>query len=315
MLVDPNKYAFHTRKRSKRNRTLFFFAALLVAGGLVVFLVVILPRIRANRATAYGEEMDIYAMWEAGLYHDITVRCKEGLETHPMDGELLMFYGMAQYYRAYFEKALEDKLPLLDESIASLRKALLLETVGYRPQIYYILGQAYYHKGPFYYDLAIRYIEKSLQEGYHGPNAYEYMAIAYGGMGQPELELESFLKAYESDQSDFVLLSIGKAYLKLNRPGPAKDFLLRCLNKTSDSNIEKECRFNLAEIYSESGEFLKAEDQLEAIIRLDDGSAEAHFRLGELYDRMNNIVRAVAEWKKTLAIDSTHYGARRRLYK
>jgi len=315
MLVDPNRYAFHTRKRSKRNKLFLLFGALLVIGAIAVFLVVGLPRIRANRPVGGGEEMDIFAMWEAGLYHDISVKCKEGLQDHPMDGELLMFYGMAQYYRAYFEKALEDKLPLLDESIASLRKALLLPEMGYRPQIHYILGQAYYHKGPFYHDLAIRYIEKSLQEGYHGPNAHEYMAIAYGGLGMPEWELESFLKAYETDQSDFVLLSIGKAYLKLNEPEPAKDFLLRCLNKTADANIEKECRFNLADIYAENGEYLKAEDQLEAIIRLDAGSAEAHFRLGELYDSMNNIVKAVAEWKKTLAIDSTHYGARRRLYR
>ena len=102
-----------------------------------------------------------------------------------------------------------------------------------------------------------------------------------------------------------------KVWKQLARHDPASPALL----PLARPNVEKECRFKLADIYIQNKEYLKAEAQLAAIVSLDPLSAEAHFQLGELYYQMNNIVKAVAQWKKTEAIDSTHHGAKRRLYK
>jgi tetratricopeptide (TPR) repeat protein len=314
MILNSSRYAYHSRKKGRKRRYVFFFLFLFAAAFTAVLLTVILPALRADRVAIPGQETDIYTLWESGLYSEVATACRGLLQEDPMDPELLMYYGMAQYYRAYYENALEHKLPLLDEAISSLRRALLADPGPYRGEICYILGQAYYHKGAFYYDLTVEYIEKSLAEGYSGRNTHEYFAMAYGGLGNPEKELEHLLKAYETDPSDFILLSIGKTYLTLNEHELAKDYLLRCLNKTAVPNVEKECRFKLADIYIQNQEYLKAESQLEAIVALDPGSAEAHFQLGELYYRMDNIVKAVAQWKKTEAIDPTHYGAKRRLY-
>jgi tetratricopeptide (TPR) repeat protein len=315
MILDSNRYAYHSRKKGRKRRYLLFFLFLFAAAFAAVLFTVILPALRSDRRAASSQEMDIYALWESGLYSEVAAACRDLMQIDPMNPEWLMYYGMAQYYRAYYENALERKLPLLDETVSSLRKALLTDPEPYRGEISYVLGQAYYHKGPFFYDLTVEYIEKSLVEGYSGPNAHEYFAMAYGGLGNREKELEHLLKAYDADPSDFILLSIGKAYLALGEHELAKEYLLRCLNKTEVPNVEKECRFNLADIYIQNSEYLKAESQLAAIVSLDPLSAEAHFQLGELYYQMNNIVKAVAQWKKTEAIDPTHHGAKRRLYR
>ncbi len=317
MYVNPNKYQYHGSRPGSRRRVLFV-ALILAAGAAIVLSVVLflLPALRAVEPDAPPREADLYSLWNRGMYNEVSKVCDEKLSEEPMDTELLMFYGFAQYYLAYFEKGLEEKIPRLDESIRALRRANLREAdFPASERVDYVLGQAYYHKGRFYYDLAIKYIEKSLNAGYIGTDAYEYLGLAYGGLGDADKELEYFLKAAEKDPSDLLMLSVGKAYFKLNSFEQSLDYLQRSLNKTRDSNIEKECRFLMGEIYIQQNELLKAEEQYREIVELDPGSANAHFQLGEVYFEMNDIVRARSQWRKTLALDPTHHGAKLRYYK
>jgi len=268
-----------------------------------------------RRAAARGQQADLAALWRQGLYGEVAAAASRALEHEPMNWRALAYFGLASYYRAYQEKALENRIPLLDQSIASLRRARLDARAPARGQIDQALGEAYYYKGRFYYDLTVKYIESALASGYIDRNAYEYLGLAYGGLGDAARELAAFQKAAENDPSDLLLLSIGKSYLKLGQRQEAEESLLRALNKTEDPNIEKESRFRLADIYRERGDLLKAEGEYRAIVTVDPASAEAHFQLGELYSAMNDAVRARAEYRKTLGIDPTHYGARRRYYR
>ena len=51
------------------------------------------------------------------------------------------------------------------------------------------------------------------------------------------------------------------------------------------------------------------------ILAIDPNAADAHYYLGEIYSKMNDPIRARAEWRKALAIDGSHYGARLRYYR
>ena len=93
-----------------------------------------------------------------------------------MDATALSYRGFAYFYRAVAEIALEEKLPLLDESIVSLRRALLSGTpfVG---EVDYVLGKAYFYKGKYYYDESISYMESSLAKGYVQKDSNEYIGL------------------------------------------------------------------------------------------------------------------------------------------
>jgi Tfp pilus assembly protein PilF len=62
-------------------------------------------------------------------------------------------------------------------------------------------------------------------------------------------------------------------------------------------------------------EYFKAEAEYLAVLARDPNSAEAHFYLGEIYAGLNDKVKARAEWRKTLLIDPSHYGAKLRYYR
>ncbi len=316
MYINIDRYRFHSRKSVKRRKKLLVISSLLGLAGLVaVFILFVYPPLSGRESQIKTATKDVYELWNDGQYSEVVKMSAQTLSRRPLDRQALIFYGFAQYYLAYYEKALEEKMPLLDDAIFSLRKAKLLPGVTYSSQIDYILGQAYYHKNFFYYDLTIKYIESSLDAGYIGRDTYEYLGLAHGGAGNPEREVDFLLKASQRRPTDLLLLSVGKAYYKLRDYDTAEDYLLRSLNKTSDRDIEKECRLALAEIYIQMKDLLKAESQYKVIVKLDPGSAGAHFQLGEIYYKMNDIVRARSQWRKTLVIDPTHHGAKLRYYK
>ncbi len=100
----------------------------------------------------------------------------------------------------------------------------------------------------------------------------------------------------------------------MKRTSDAVDYLLRTLNKTEDKDIEERTRFLLGGIYLDTGELFKAEEQFAAIAKIDPRSADAHYDLGEVYAKMNDPVKARAEWRNALIIDPSHYGAKLRYY-
>jgi Tfp pilus assembly protein PilF len=59
----------------------------------------------------------------------------------------------------------------------------------------------------------------------------------------------------------------------------------------------------------------KAEEQYLALTRLDPRSADAHLFLGDVYAKMNDRVKARAEWRIAFQINPEHYGAKLRLFK
>jgi tetratricopeptide (TPR) repeat protein len=313
--LDRYRYSNPVRVRKRRLRWLLAAVALVVAGGLAAAGYFLLRPALERSAASRGPQVDLAALWKQGAYADVAAAASRIIEHEPMNWRALAYYGLGTYYRAYQEKALETRIRLLDDAIAALRRARLDPRGTARGPVEQALGEAYYYKGRYYYDLAVKYIESAIASGYVDRNAYEYLGLAYGGLGDAAHELGAFQKAAESEPSDLLLLSIGKSYLKLGQRQQAEESLLRALNKTEDPNIEKESRFRLADIYRERGDLLKAEAEYKAIVAVDPGSAEAHFQLGELYSAMNDPVRARAEYRKTLGIDPTHYGARRRYYR
>jgi tetratricopeptide (TPR) repeat protein len=126
--------------------------------------------------------------------------------------------------------------------------------------------------------------------------------------------MENFLLALKDDPSDLLLLTIGQTYYQMKRTSDAVDYLLRTLNKTEDKDIEERARFLLGGIYLDGGELFRAEEQFAAIARIDTRSADAHYNLGEVYAKMNDPVKARAEWRNALIIDPSHYGAKLRYY-
>jgi len=268
---------------------------------------------RLLRPQARGRPLS--ELWQDRLYDEIISRADQNLRGDPLAAEALAYRGFSYFYKAVSEGNLEERIPYLDESIASLRRLKLEKGNPWPLETDYVLGKAYYHKGKYYYDLSLHYLQRALAGGFQAADIYDYLGLAATQLERVEEGLAYFQKALAINPTDLLLLMMGQSYRDLGRLAEAEEYLLRALNKTEDPAIEKKCRFLLGQIYFERRDYFKAEKEYQAVLARDPNSADAHFYLGEIYARLNDTVKARAEWRKTLILDPSHYGAKLRYYR
>lgn len=320
MILPDRRYQLRRYKRKKTGRIILVILVVLCAAGLVIFF---LTRKKARTEGAVAEkspskvvslDMGLERLWEARNYEEVMSLSESQLKENPLDYKALVYGGFAAFYVGNSQMTLEEQIPYLDRAIIDLRKARLNEHNALDAKIVYVLGKTYYHKGKYFMDLAIRYLEESVQKGYLGEDTYKYLGLAYSEMGKYKESVDYFLKAAEGNPQDILLLTIAQGYYKLKEYHSSEEYLLRTLNSTEDVNIIQKARFLLGKIYQERSDYIKAEEQYRQILAVNARSADAHYYLGEIFEVMNDKVKARAEWRKTLEIDPSHYGARLKLY-
>jgi tetratricopeptide (TPR) repeat protein len=287
---------------------------LLATTGVLAWRLDWISRIR-GRLQPEQDLQPLSELWQNRLYDEVISRCDEQLESAPLDPALLAYRGFAYFYKGVSEVTLEDRIPYLDESIVSLRRAKLSSNSNWSAEVNYILGKAYYHKGKYYYDLTLRYLQAALSAGYQPEDIYDYLGLAATQLDRLEEGLEYFQRALEINPTDLLLLTIGQTYFQAERKQEAEEYLLRSINKTEDAAVEVRARFLLGQMYFEREDYFKAEDQYLEILTLNPNSSDAYYYLGEIYSNMNDPVKARANWRKALVLDPSHYGARLRYYR
>jgi len=256
--------------------------------------------------------------WQKRDWDKVLADCTSSLEAKSLDPFYLGFAGLSAYYEASELPDGEEKNGLVDRCIVYLRKTLVVTESGRagripRAEMEYVLSKAYYAKGASYYDSVVKYMEASLSDGYLGDDSREYLAVAYAGLGDSAKAVENFELALKRHRTDLLLIAAGKAYIDEGKSDRAEALLLEALSKSHDVLAREKCRFTLAQIYELRGEMSKAQDQIELVIGENPESADAHYRLGLIYQKLGDAVRARAEWRRAVSIDPMHVAARQKL--
>lgn len=314
MIFPQNRFNFaHGRQRRpiKIKKLLLFIGIILFGAGGIWFFT---EGIKLVPASSAAEQKSVLALWNSRNYAEIIRMTDSSLKRNPMDVYHLVFNGFAHFYTGVNQTTAEEKLSHIDASIISLRRARLQNKRPLSGEADYILGKAYYHKGMHYSDLSVKYMLSSIEQKYIGQDSYEYLGLAYTNIGEFEESLKYFLKAGETNSSDLLFLTLAQTYYQLGDRVSAEEYLMRAINKSQDSVLTRKARFLLGDIYFQSREYIKSEEQFLKVLEANQQNPDAHFHLGEIYLALGDRVKARASWRRTLRIDPNHFGALRRLY-
>ena len=314
MILPEDRYRFSGKKKQSRKPLIITVTALIIA--LVVIALIIFKKSPAEKEILKtpDEVVTIESLWENQHYETINEKCEAMLEVEPMNQKALIYNGFAYFYRGASQFSLEEKIPLFDQSIVNLRKALLVCNEDIRGKVKYIIGKCYYQKGKFYSDLSIKYLEESIEGGYTGDDVFEYLGLLYSRLGKYEESADYYNKAIAEKPTDMLYLVLAQTYYQLGDIEKAEEYLIWALNKTDDFSVEQKARYLLGNIFIEKEEYLKAEKEYRKILEKNDKAADAHYYLGDIYEKLGDSAKARYEWRKCLEIDSYHYGARLKLY-
>jgi tetratricopeptide (TPR) repeat protein len=287
------------------------------AGGLVAVLFTLgfldrVGRLRIPQLLRPSRQPALRELSNEGRYAEVLNWSAEILADKPLDSEALLFRGIAHFYLALAEADRLDPVPRLDQAIIALRRARLDSELRYRDEAAYLLGKAYYHKGPYYYDLAIRFLTESLEHGYEGSDTHEYLGMALVRSGAPESGVEHFHAALQRRPSGLLYLSVGQLLERLGRYQEAERHFQAAAG-AGDETLEIRARFMLGALLLQGDRYAEAGEQYQRILEVAPGSADAHLFLGDAYAGLGNVVRARAEWRRARNIDQQHHGANLRL--
>lgn len=301
-------------KQLRRRRLIIGAMALTATLGLIILVVFILTSFAANRATPRASQQEILDLWIAKDYSATSIACDISLEIAPLNSFYLIFKGFSAFYLGLSESDGEKRIVRMDESVFSLRKALIDENAPLRSEATYVLGKAYYHKGQNYYNEVIVYLEESLALGYSQPDTWEYLALAAHGAGMTEQSIGYFDKAiHHKPGSPELILAAAAANAVAGNNARAESLALEALVSTTDEYLAERCSFLLGDLYRASGRNEEALARYEAIKVKNPQSADAWYYEGLIFLQSGDPIRARAAWRKAISIDPMHASARLKL--
>lgn len=301
----------------KRKKSSFLLTKIALVFGTIIFLSVaifFLVRYFTSQITLGSTEVNVMELWNNGSYEEIITNGQEELKNHPMKVEALVFSGFAYFHQAIAEGTVEKKLPLINAAIFSLRKALIVFNPPLKPEIHYILGKAYFHKGKFYVDLAIKNLRQALEEGYTAEDINEYLGLSYSLAGRFQDASDYFLKAIKTNPSGGLFWPLGQTYYQLGKLDEAVLYIRQAIEKTQDRGLEQKCRFLLGEIFFKLRNYEDAKKEYQNILERNSNSADAHYYLGEVYLAQGQKKAAKKQWRNAFKIDPLHFNANQRLF-
>jgi len=310
MLKDKtwSRYGRHIY-RLKRIRAIAVVLLVFFAAGISIF---IFARVKNS---INNERRDILRVWNDGDFEQAYEISKNALVERPVDYFLLTINGFSAFQLGISQINNHNMLFYIDESIRSLRKALLLKESNSDGRIFYVLGKAYNYKGSEYADLVVKYLEMANKLSYNAGDIPEYMGLAYASFGDYRSSVASFSSALvpQGGESDTMLLSIARSYIAMEEYNMAFGYLKRCIDSSQDSKSINIARLLIAEIFINSGDHDSAEKQYLSILDDSGENAEVHYKLGELYLLKGDATRARSEWRIAYRQDPAHAKARARL--
>jgi tetratricopeptide (TPR) repeat protein len=285
-------------------------------GLLMLVFIALLPS-AYNRlfGDSINERRLLREYFESGAFEAAHTQSALLLMERPLDPYLLTIHGFSAYQLAIAQINSVDTLSYMDDSIWSLRKALLSRENSQDGRIFYVLGKAYYYKGQGFADLAVEYLEKASAANFVASDISEYLGLAYAALGDYRSSVAAFSHTLTSERepSDLLLLSIARSYLAMEELEAARAYLVRCLQVSRDSNTVVVARLLMGNTLALLGDLAGAEAEYLRVIEENGENAEASFQLGELYALGGETTRARAEWRRALRLDPTHGPARSRL--
>lgn len=311
------RYADSSLSRSMKARRRLLFVVAAASATLVIGLGAALSKAVFDQSRMSGKGLlsrkQIQKAWDQKDYQRVYGACRAALEKSPVDSYYLTFLGFSSFYLGVSQISDEEKMKYLDDAVASLRKALVKARVPMKREIHYVLGKAYFQRGFYYQDQAVKYLELALAERMRADDIFEYLAMAYFSLGDNDRSVEYFEKAMAQHPSDQLYIAMSSALLKAGKKTEATGLLEKAIELTKDVAAEEKARFALCDILIQDGNYDKAEEQLNAVLAKDDQSADAHYQLGIIYQKTGDSARARAEWRKAVKIDPMHQASRLKL--
>lgn len=301
-------------KRRRRRRALGIAVALAALGVLGAAGLAIGAAVQRGAERRGPGPADIAALWEARDIEAVYEATEAKLRDAPLDRLILAFHGFASYQKAI--GALDNELgaALLDRAVLSLRKSRIGGPFELDAPVLYVLGKAYYKKGPEYYQESLDALKSAVEAGGDYADQWEYLALACQELGRLA-EASSYFALAMERSPESLEIRVAAARLEFARGDLARaaDLAREAYERSHDLYLKERGAFILADVHRASGRPERALALYAEIKEFNPESADAWYYEGLVYQDSGDPIKARASWRRAVSIDPMHGAARQKL--
>lgn len=308
-------YKSTTKKKNRAYIYIIILVIVMIIGGLVTLFYYLNKK---------GEQVEI----EQAELHDSLKRYFEQknflaliekidteLKREPFTVEYLLYRGYSYFSLGEQETDLKKKRSYFLAALVDLRRTMAIGVPQKnKSYIYLCLGKIYYYFGQAYYRLSLDYLNRSAELDPYKKDIHYMLGVVYDKVGDYKNAIKAFSQSLKIEETDILLLAIGRIYYKDNDYENATKYLLRTIQITNNARLKEKALSDLGEMNFNLKRYDLAMDYFDQVLEINDNNANVHFYRGEIYYVYNDKVKARAQWRKASAIDPSHIGALKRLY-
>ena len=289
---------------------------LLTRALIIAVAVIVLGSVAAILFTRYGlgpfpfgisrRDTVLMSLWNEREFRAVLGEAEKTLAEHPVDGQALTFGGFAHLYIGIDEVDLNTRMDHIEQSIVLLRKAEHIPSAPLANERKYVLAKAYFHRGHPYLDLAVDYMDRSLESGYVGADSYSYLAMAYAGLEQWEASALNYERAIEESDTDVLHMKAAESWAEAGRHDVAEMHLRIAVEVSQDQFLSLVARNRLANALIQEEKLEEAEELLSDVLTVYPESADTLYYLGVVYDLTDRSIEARNMWRRAREIEPDH---------
>ncbi|AHH03715.1 Tetratricopeptide repeat family protein [Borrelia nietonii YOR] len=275
-------------------------------------------------------EVNLLVLWDNKEYKEIIDYAENGLKENKFDFNLNLLLGFSYFYYSLMLNDSYLKNQFLDNAIERLRFLMSINDDVPMSSLYYILGKAYSHKGEYYSDLSVKYLNKALYSSSFDfmsvkDDIYEYLGYSYQLLKDYNSSLKFFEKAYKENKSDLVLWSLAYVNYRTGNIDKSVEYINKFFkslhedneslkDKKSDDNLMQKVYLLYGDIYLEKDAYEDAFNCYDKVLKINSLNPNVYVKIGDIYrKRDKDYPKARKYWREALSINPYLEEARERL--
>ena len=252
-------------------------------------------------------------MWHQEEFEHVYTQTDDVLSRQPLDSDFLILNGFSAFYFGLEQPDKTLQYELLNTSVVSLRRALLLTSSQYKPEIHYVLGKAYFHLGAYYHDLALDNLVAAYDADYAADDLLEYLGVAFSRMEMNYQAIELLMDSLEQRFSPVVSLYLAEILFSDEQYSSSVFYAQKTIDNTDDETLLLEAGLLIGRSLVSRDQIDAAVSHFENMLNQHSNVADIRYWLGETYYENDEPIKARAEWREAVRIDPQHAMAAARL--
>ncbi|AGT27658.1 tetratricopeptide repeat protein [Borrelia miyamotoi] len=303
---------------------------LLISLLLLFFIFYVLSYFKAfsnSYLKAGPTEVNLLVLWDNKEYKEIIDYAENGLKKNRFDFNLNLLLGFSYFYYSLMLNDSYLKGQFLDSAIERLRFLMSINDDAPMGLLYYILGKAYSHKGEYYSDLSVKYLNKALYSSSFTfismqKDIFEYLGYSYQLLKDYHASLKFFEKAYRENKSDLVLWSLAYVNYKAGNIDESIEYINKFLQEEngtfvkdrSDGNLIQKVYLLYGDIFFEKNNYDEAFNCYDKVLKINSLNPNVYVKIGDIYRKKDkDYPKARKYWREALSINPYLEEARERL--